>query len=57
MCWDYDDPSDYEPVSHICCRCRENGVGFNDDGDFLCEDCIADEIIERQFGLPCTDER
>lgn len=38
------------PVTPICDRCDQPGVGYNEDGDFLCEDCIADELIDATFG-------
>ena len=31
---------------NCCKRCEEPGVGFNDDGDFLCEDCMFEEAIK-----------
>lgn len=33
-------------LRHECERCTEPGVGFNEGGDWLCEDCIVDEAIE-----------
>ena len=29
-----------------CERCNEPGVAFNDDGEFLCEDCLFEEMCE-----------
>lgn len=34
------------PVTPICDRCDEPGVGYNEDGDFLCEDCMFEEFVE-----------
>lgn len=28
-----------------CARCSEDGVGYNDDGDMLCEDCMFEEVL------------
>lgn len=47
MCWDYDDPSDFDADQTKCCRCSEHGVGYNEDGDFLCEDCMFEEAVEQ----------
>lgn len=30
-----------------CEQCDENGVGFNDDGEFLCEDCLFEWAIDQ----------
>lgn len=30
-----------------CDRCSEPGIGYNDDGVFLCEDCIFEEAAEQ----------
>lgn len=27
--------------------CSEQGVGFNDDGEWLCEDCLLDSELEQ----------
>lgn len=35
------DPEETAPAA--CDQCDEPGVGFNEDGDFLCEDCLFDE--------------
>ncbi len=32
-----------------CSRCSEDGVGYNDHGDMLCEDCMFDEVIEEMM--------
>jgi hypothetical protein len=32
-----------------CKRCREPGVAWNDDGEFLCEDCMLDEAIDQMM--------
>lgn len=29
--------------------CRQDAIGFNADGKALCEDCIAEEMIEQSF--------
>lgn len=29
-----------------CERCSEPGIAYNDDGDWLCEDCLFEEQIE-----------
>lgn len=31
---------------HKCERCDQEGIGFNDDGAFLCEDCLFEEQCE-----------
>lgn len=28
-----------------CSKCEERGIGFNDDGVFLCEDCLFEEQV------------
>jgi hypothetical protein len=32
-----------------CKNCQEPGVGYNDDGEFLCEDCLLDEAIDQMM--------
>lgn len=33
-----------------CCeKCEEPGIGFNDDGEFLCEDCAFEEVSALEF--------
>lgn len=29
-----------------CKHCQEPGIGYNDDGELLCEDCLFDEAID-----------
>lgn len=29
-----------------CDRCSEEGIGFDDDGTFLCEDCLFEQMME-----------
>lgn len=29
-----------------CRRCREPAVGYNDNGEFLCEDCLFEEAVD-----------
>lgn len=31
-----------------CEKCQEPGIGFNDDGEWLCEDCHFDDLCEEQ---------
>ena len=33
-----------------CEKCGDQAVGFNDDGDLLCEDCIFEQACEELFG-------
>lgn len=37
-----------------CERCRQDGIGFNEDGVFLCEDCLFEEAVEQTMG-PIVD--
>lgn len=32
-----------------CERCSEPGIAHNDDGDWLCEDCLFQEACEAAF--------
>jgi hypothetical protein len=34
-----------------CEQCDEPGVGYNDDGEFLCEDCMFESILEDHDGI------
>lgn len=34
-----------------CERCSEPHIGCNEDGIFLCEDCMFEELIEQQEPL------
>ncbi|WP_277810666.1 hypothetical protein [Chromohalobacter canadensis] len=33
-----------------CEKCGDQAIGFNDDGDLLCEDCIFEQTCEELFG-------
>lgn len=45
------------PVSGVtkCEKCSEKGIGFNDDGEWLCEDCMFEWSME-EFGDDLDDE-
>ena len=38
-----------------CRGCTQDGVGFNDDGTFMCEDCLF-EWVEEQNNPDLTEE-
>ena len=37
--------------AECCSKCTERGIGFNDDGEFLCEDCLFDKQTDDAFAL------
>lgn len=41
-----------DPQRTPCFKCSEPSIGANEKGDHLCADCIAKELIEKQFGQP-----
>jgi hypothetical protein len=40
-----DDHTGFHDLSK-CERCSEDGVGYNEDGEFLCGDCLFEEQCE-----------
>ena len=39
-----------------CDRCEEQAVGFNDDGEFLCEDCLFEEACTAMVAPEVDDD-
>lgn len=33
-----------------CEKCGDSAIGFNDDGEFLCQDCLFEATCEDMFG-------
>jgi hypothetical protein len=47
--WDAGECPACRGIGHEPCarrRCPDKAVGFNDDGEPLCEDCMADWVVE-----------
>lgn len=33
-----------------CEKCSDEAIGYNDDGELLCEDCFFEKACEEMFG-------
>lgn len=40
-----------EELPDTCEQCGDAGIGFTDDGEFLCEDCLFESFMDEQLGL------